>query len=154
MAGYTLKWLRSDWELPCRPFGHFADPEELRCCCSPDKATFPTCHPVYIPHLFSPFWHIPRLHSVQRLYLWWVVQSRIWFLVHLRVNKRVCYLIFLHLWVRNPDYLLLETIKTRMCWGTSFVSGTRNIAGCWPSFPSEWGRRWWYFPGASSCGRY
>lgn len=38
-------------------------------------------------------------------------------------------LIFLHPWFRNPDYLLLQTNKTRMYWGISSLSGTRNIAG-------------------------
>lgn len=71
-------------------------------------------------------WHISRDHICGE-----------WCSLGLRVSRPskscqswVCCLIFLPVWVRGPDYLLLGTNKTRMCWGASSVSGTRNIAGC------------------------
>lgn len=103
--------------------------EELRWCCYADRATFPVCHPVRIPHLFSPSWHILRLQLRDHVCGEWCSPGRGVSRPCKSYQNGVCCLIFSHPWVRNPDYLLLQTNKTRMYWGANSLSGTRNTAG-------------------------
>lgn len=153
MAGYILKWLRWDWSCLVGLLGTLQTLRSWGGAALLIKPRFLLAMQS-ISHTCFLHSDISQDFSSEMVS---VVSSAVQDLVSSSSESYqtwVCCLNFLHLWVRNPDYLLLETIKTRMCWGTSSVSGTRNIAGCWPSFPSEWRRRWWYSPGASSCGRY